>query len=54
MTREAGLAVLEQHRRRLDPLCAKGFYLHGSLALGSYHHGTLRALSSWRTVRRLL
>jgi hypothetical protein len=39
MTREAGLAVLDTHRRHLDPLSAKGFYLHGSLALGGYHHG---------------
>ena len=40
MSREDGLAVLREHRRLLEPLRAKGFWLHGSLALGGYHHGT--------------
>ena len=40
MTREAGLAVVARHRDRLEPLRARGFWLHGSLALGGYHHGT--------------
>jgi hypothetical protein len=39
MSRDAGLAVLQAHRERLDPLRARGFHLHGSLALGGYHHG---------------
>ena len=34
-----GLAVLARHRELLKPLQAKGFHLHGSLALGGYHHG---------------
>lgn len=39
MSREAGLEVLARHRQRLDPLQIKGFWPHGSLALGGYHHG---------------
>jgi hypothetical protein len=31
--------VLSGHREQLDPLRCKGFHLHGSLALGGYHHG---------------
>lgn len=39
MTRQAGLVVVQAHRQRLEPLRARGFWLHGSLALGGYHHG---------------
>lgn len=33
-----GLAVVKAHLQRLQPLGARA-YLHGSLALGGYHHG---------------
>lgn len=39
MSRQEGLAVLQRHRELLEPLQARGFSLHGSLALGGYHHG---------------
>ena len=39
MSRAAGLAILDSHQRALNPLQAKAFHLHGSLALGGYHHG---------------
>ncbi|MCU1603052.1 MAG: nucleotidyltransferase [Frankiales bacterium] len=39
MSRQEGLAVVQRHRELLEPLSAKGFHVHGSLALGGYHHG---------------
>jgi hypothetical protein len=35
----AGLEVVRAHLDRLEPLGIVGAYLHGSLALGGYHHG---------------
>jgi hypothetical protein len=39
VTRDAGLAVVQAHQELLEPLAAKAFHVHGSLALGGYHHG---------------
>lgn len=34
-----GLRVVQEHLARLEPLGITGAWLHGSLALGGYHHG---------------
>ena len=39
MSDQQGLAVVQIHRELLEPLRPKGFHVHGSLALGGYHHG---------------
>lgn len=39
MSRDDGLAVIAAHQALLEPLRVKAFHLHGSLALGGYHHG---------------
>lgn len=39
MSREQGQQLLRAHQERLHPLQAQGFFAHGSLALGGYHHG---------------
>jgi hypothetical protein len=36
---EEGREILRAHQQRLDPLRCKGFFVHGSLGLGGYHHG---------------
>jgi hypothetical protein len=39
MSREDGIAIVLAHQELLEPLDARAFHLHGSLALGGYHHG---------------